>query len=80
MTDRERRTRTDWALEVTALLEGRCAGCAKETLVLENLNAHSKGAFYKAFEPAPEGEIGRCIEFCYTPMHGSWLNIAENST
>ena len=37
-TARERRTKTDWALEVAALLEGRYAGCEKVTLVLDNLN------------------------------------------
>ena len=52
-TTRKRRTKTDWALEVAALLEGRYAGCEKVTLVLDNLNTHTKGAFYKAFEPAP---------------------------
>ncbi len=34
-TARERRTKTDWALEVAALPEGRYAGCEKVTLVLE---------------------------------------------
>ena len=77
-TPRERRTKTDWALEVAALLEGRYAGCEKVTLVLDNLNTHTKGAFYKAFEPARARELVRRIEFCYTPKHGSWLNIAEN--
>ena len=42
-TARERRTKTDWALEVAALLEGRYAGCEKVTLVLDNLNTHTKG-------------------------------------
>ena len=42
-----------------------------------NLNTHTKGAFYAAFEPARARELVRRIEFCYTPKHGSWLNIAE---
>jgi len=42
------------------------------------LNTHTKGAFYEAFEPARARELLRKIEFCYTPKHGSWLNIAEN--
>ena len=76
-TARERRTKTDWALEVAQLLEGRYAHCAKITLVCDNLNTHTKGAFYEAFEPARARELVRRIEFCYTPKHGSWLNIAE---
>ncbi len=77
-TARERRTRTDWALEVAALLEGRYAGCEKVTLVLDNLNTHTMGAFYQAFGPARARDLVRRIEFRYTPKHGSWLNIAEN--
>ena len=42
----------------------------------DNLNTHTPGAFYEAFEPARE--LVKRIEFCYTPKHGSWLNIAEN--
>ena len=29
-------------------------------------------------EPARARELVRRLEFCYTPKHGSWLNIAEN--
>ena len=36
------------------------------------------GAFYQVFEPARARDIVRRIDFCYTPKHGSWLNIAEN--
>src|ERR1051325_5528794 len=36
------------------------------------------GAFYEAFEPEKARAIVRRLEFCYTPKHGSWLNIAEN--
>jgi hypothetical protein len=42
------------------------------------LNTHTKGASYEAFEPERARQLVRCIEFCYTPKHGSWLNIAEN--
>jgi len=76
-TARERRTKRDWAQEVARLLEGRYTDCAKITLVCDNLNTHTKGAFYAAFEPEWARELVRRIEFCYTPKHGSWLNIAE---
>ena len=77
-TARARRTKVDWALEVAGLLEGRYADCEKITLVCDNLNTHTKGAFYKVFEPTRARQLVRRIEFCYTPKHGSWLNIAEN--
>jgi DDE superfamily endonuclease len=75
---RSRRTKIDWAIEMASLLEGRYADCDKITLVCDNLNTHTKGAFYEAFEPERARALVRRIEFCYTPKHGSWLNIAEN--
>ena len=50
----------------------------KVTLVLDNLHTHTKGAFYKAFEPTWARDLVRRIELCCTPKQGSWLNIAEN--
>ena len=73
---RSQRTKVDWAEEVAALLEGRYAHSERITLVCDNLNTHTKGAFYRVFEPARAR--ARCLEFCYTPKHGSWLNIAES--
>jgi hypothetical protein len=77
-TVRETKTKVDWAKEMARLLEGRYAECEKVILVCDNLNTHTKGAFYEAFEPEKARQLVRRIEFCYTPKHGSWLNIAEN--
>jgi transposase len=46
-------------------------------VVLDNLNVHTPGALYEAFEPAEARRILRKLEFHYTPKHGSWLNMAE---
>ena len=75
---RETKTKFDWATEMTRLLEGRYADCPQVILVCDNLNTHTKGAFYEAFEPERARQLVRRIKFCYTPKHGSWLNIAEN--
>jgi hypothetical protein len=75
---RERKTKMDWAIEMARLLEGRYRGCQKVILVCDNLNTHTKGAFYEAFEPQRARSLVRRIQFCYTPKHGSWLNVAEN--
>ena len=75
---RERRTKVDWALEVEELLRTRYASAEKVILVCDNLNTHTKGAFYEAFEPEKARAIVRRLEFRHTPKHGSWLNIAEN--
>jgi len=75
---RETKTKLDWATETARLLEGRYAHCEQVILVCDNLNTHTKGAFYEAFEPERARQLVRRIEFRHTPKHGSWLNIAEN--
>ena len=75
---RETKTKIDWAVEMARLLDGRYADCEKVILVCDNLNTHTKGAFYEAFEPNRARQLVRRIEFRHTPKHGSWLNIAEN--
>ena len=48
------------------------------TVVLDNLNTHTKASLYKAF-PAPEAKrIADRLLLEYTPKHGSWLNMAES--
>ncbi len=78
VTARPRRTKVDWALEMEELLRTRYANAEKVMLVCDNLNTHTRGAFYEAFEAKKAREIVRRIEFHNTPKHGSWLNIAEN--
>ncbi len=75
---RPQRTKVDWAIEVARVLEERYTEGQVVQLVCDNLNTHTKGAFYEAFEPERARQLVRRIEFCYTPKHGSWLNIAEN--
>ena len=75
---RPTKTKIDWAVEMARLLEGRYAKCEKIILVCDNLNTHTKGAFYEAFDPDRARNLVRRIEFHQTPKHGSWLNIAEN--
>lgn len=75
---RPQRTKVDWALEMDDLLR-TCFGSAQHvTLVCDNVNTHTKGAFYEVFTPAKARSILKRLSFCYTPKHGSWLNIAEN--
>src|ERR1700687_1941147 len=75
---RNRRTKVDWAQEVEELLRTRYASAEKVILVSDNLNTHTKGAFYEAFAAEKARSLVRRLEFCHTPKHGSWLNIAEN--
>lgn len=61
---RECKTKVDWANEIANLLEGRYKGCEKIILVCDNLNTHTKGAFYEAFKPERARELVRRLQFC----------------
>ena len=61
---------------MASLLDARYVG-ERVTLVCDNLNTHTAGAFYEAFEPERARGYVRRIDFCHTPKHGSWLNVAE---
>lgn len=76
-TARPQRTKADWAVAVAGLLDTRYADCETVTLISDNLNTHTKGAFYEAFPPEKAREYVRRLNFVHTPKHGSWLNVAE---
>lgn len=75
---RLRRTKIDWAYEMEELLRTKYASTKKVILVCDNLNTHTRGAFYEAFSAEKARKIVKRLKFCYTPKHGSWLNISEN--
>lgn len=75
---RSQRKKIDWAIEMEELLRTKYADAKKIILVCDNLNTHTRGAFYEAFSAEKAREIVKRIEFRYTPKHGSWLNISEN--
>jgi hypothetical protein len=77
VTAREHRTRLDWAAEVDQLLNHDYPDVEKVVLVMDNLNTHSIGSLYEAFEPAKAFALAQRLEIHHTPKHGSWLNIAE---
>ena len=76
-TARPRRTKIDWAIEVAQLLDTRYADCEIVTLINDNLNTHTKGAFYEAFPADKARDYVRRLNIIHTPKPGSWLNIAE---
>lgn len=49
----------------------------KIRMVLDNLKTHSPAALYGTFAPQKAKALWDRLEFIYTPVHGSWLNIAE---
>ena len=74
---RPRRTRIDWAAEVDQLLTVDYPHAQRVVLVMDNLNTHTLGSLYEAFEPAKARALASRLEIHHTPKHGSWLNIAE---
>jgi hypothetical protein len=73
----EHRTKIDWAEAMRDLVDRHYPDAERITLVLDNLNTHSLGSLYAAFEPAEAKRIADRLEIHHTPKHGSWLNMAE---
>ena len=73
----EQRTRKDFAQCIRELVDVHYPDAEKIVLVLDNLNTHSEGSLYEAFEPAEARRLAEKLEIHYTPKHGSWLNMAE---
>jgi hypothetical protein len=59
------------------LVEEHYPKAEKIRVVLDNLSTHSGAAFYESFSAEVARKLARRIEFCYTPVHGSWLNMVE---
>ncbi len=49
----------------------------KLVLVMDNLNTHTPSSLYSTFAPAEARRILSKLELHYTPVHGSWLKMAE---
>jgi hypothetical protein len=73
----ERRTAVDYAHLLKNLVDIHYPDALFITVVQDNLNTHCPASLYKAFEPAEARRILNRLEFCHTPKHGSWLNMAE---
>jgi hypothetical protein len=71
------RTAADFAHAIRHLLDADFPDVAQIVLVTDNLNTHRPGAFYQTFAPEEARRLLDRIEWHYTPVHGSWLNMAE---
>ena len=72
-----RRTKRDFAKFIRHLVDRVYpeAKCLK--LVMDNLNTHNESALYEMYDTEEAERILGKIEFHYTPVHASWLNVAE---
>jgi len=73
----ERRRGREFAEEVRRLVEEDYPRAERLRLVLDNLSTHTAAAFYQTFPPEVARRLARKVEFCHTPVHGSWLNMVE---
>jgi len=71
------RTKKDWAHRIQWLLNEQYPDVDKVVLVMDNLNTHSISSLYETFPPEEAFRLAQRLEIHYTPVHGSWLNIAE---
>jgi len=72
-----RRTKRDFAKFVKYLVDRVYPDAEILRLVVDNLNTHNETAFYETYDAEEAQRILRKIEFHYTPIHASWLNVAE---
>jgi hypothetical protein len=73
----ERRRKREFAQQMRRIAEEDYPQASKIRIVLDNLSTHTPAAFHEAFDPEQARLLTRRVEFCYTPVHGSWLNMAE---
>lgn len=71
------RKKKDFANFVRGLVQNEYKQATEIRIVLDNLNTHFEKSFYQTFSKKQAEEILNRITFCYTPKHGSWLNMAE---
>ncbi len=72
----QKKTKIDWAYFLAEIAE-YYSDAEKITLVMDNLNTHTPGSLYEAFQPAKAKQLWDRYDFVFTPKHGSWLNMAE---
>lgn len=73
----EQRTRVDFANCMKDIVDIHYPQSARVVVVLDNLNTHGGASLYQTFPPDEARRILKRLEFCHTPKHGSWLNMAE---
>jgi len=73
----KRRRSGEFARAIAQLAEEAYPEAEKIRLVVDNLNIHTPGSFFEVFEAERARELCRRIEFVYTPVHGSLLNMVE---
>jgi len=71
------RTKSDFAYMIKKISDTFYPDIDRIILVSDNLNTHNISSFYGAYPPETAFLLAQKFEFRHTPLHGSWLNIAE---
>ena len=71
------RKKPDFVRFIQQLLQGRYRLARKVHIVLDNLNTHFEKGFIEVLGEKRAAKLLSRIEFHYTPVHGSWLNMAQ---
>ena len=77
MRVKDRRTTRGWVQLIQHLVDQHYSDAECIWVVLDNLSTHKPAAFYGFFDPAEARRLLDKLEFHFTPVHGSWLNMAE---
>jgi DDE superfamily endonuclease len=73
----DHRRSLEWAQVIKHLVDVHYPDAERIVLVMDQLNTHTPGSLYEAFEPTEAQRLTDKLEIHYTPKHGSWLNMAE---
>ena len=74
---RSQRTKLVFAEILKELVDEIYPEADKIVLVTDNLNIHHSACLYERYPPEEARRIATKIEWHFTPVHASWLNIAE---
>jgi len=73
----ESRDTEDWIESMCQIADEHHPDADCIRVVLDNLSTHKPEAFYELFPPDEARQYLDRFEFYFTPVHGSWLNMAE---
>jgi transposase len=74
---RQKRTAVDYAEFMQNLIEKHYSHVDYLRLVQDNLNTHTPGSFFEVLSAPEAFALSQRFEPPYTPIKGSWLNMAE---
>jgi len=66
-----------WVKFIANLMDTVYKEAEKVTWVMDNFTTHRVENFYKIFSPEQARDYLKRMKIVYTPVHGSWLNMAE---